>query len=125
MFKKIFKNIKKLFINDKNQDIQILEKHIQNIRKNPSLVQHANKRFLTLANDDCALILHAENQCEVIFTKLYDHDSQEFTINEELLMALAIFLKQKGFGEMLLSEFHRLALNKSEIFNDEQNAKEK
>jgi hypothetical protein len=40
-------------------------------------------------------------------------------------MALAIFLRQKGFSEMLLSEFQRLALNKSEIFNDEQNAKEK
>jgi hypothetical protein len=71
------------------------------------------------------LILHAENQCEVVFTKLYDQDQQDLTQNEELLMALAIFLKQQGFGEMLLSEFHKIALNNSTMFKDEENKKRK
>ena len=49
----------------------------------------------------------------------------DLTQNEELLMALAIFLKQQGFGEMLLSEFHKIALNNSTMFKDEENKKRK
>jgi hypothetical protein len=40
-------------------------------------------------------------------------------------MALAIFLKQPGFGEMLLTEFHKIALNNSNLFKDEENKKGK
>lgn len=44
-------------------------------------------------------------------------------MNEELLMALAIFLKQPGFGDMLISEFQKVALNNNKIFKDEKNEK--
>ena len=49
---------------------------------------------------------------------MYDSENQNFTMNEELLMALAIFLKQPGFGEMLISEFQKAALNNSSMFED-------
>lgn len=127
MLKLFLNKFKKLFIN--NQDFdgseERLSKKAKEVRKNPALIEKNNKRFLSLANDDCALILHAENQCEVVFTKLYDQDQQDLTQNEELLMALAIFLKQQGFGEMLLSEFHKIALNNSTMFKDEENKKRK
>jgi len=67
--------------------------------------------------------LHEENQCEVVFTKLYNEENQNFTVNEELLMALAIFLKQPGFGEMLISEFQKIALNNKKIFKEEKEEK--
>lgn len=123
--KKILDKIKNIFI--KKQIPESSEKRLtkveKNIRKNPSLVIKNNKRFLSLNDDDCALVLHAKNQCEVVFTKLYDANNQQITSNEQLLMALAIFLKQPGFGEMLLTEFHKIALNNSNLFKDEENKK--
>lgn len=123
MLKQFLNKFKKLFINsqDYNKSEELLSKKAKEVRKNPALIEKNNKRFLSLANDDCALILHAENQCEVVFTKLYDQNNQNLTQNEELLMALAIFLKQQGFGEMLLTEFHKIALNNTTIFKDEEN----
>lgn len=78
-----------------------------------------NKRFLSLSDNDCALVLHEDGQCEVIFTK-FDENNKNFTPNEELLMALTIFLKQKGFGDMLISEFQRVAMNNSKQLFENQ-----
>ena len=125
MFKKLlttFSNLKHIFIKDsdntpKDSEDQ-LSKAAKEVRKNPALIEKNNKRFLAFSDTDCALILHAENQCEVVFTKMYDSENQNFTMNEELLMALAIFLKQPGFGEMLISEFQKAALNNSSMFED-------
>lgn len=66
--------------------------------------------------------MHEDNQVEVIFTKYYEN-KQEITPNEELLMALTIYLKQPGFGEMLISEFHRIAEKNTKIFEDKNSIK--
>lgn len=121
-------NYKKLFVNESPQiDIKnnnIDEKKSKKLTpKKSSVAIHNGKRILALDNDDCALVLHDHGQCEVIFTK-YNKDDQNFTANEELLMALTIFLKQKGFGDMLISEFHRVAMNNSkELFDEEEKGK--
>lgn len=128
MFKKILERIKYIFIKDSNKepnDIEELSKAAEEVRKNPSLIERNNKRFLAFADTDCALILHGENQCEVVFTKMYNKENQDFTPNEELLMALAIFLKQPGFSDMLISEFQKAALNNSTMFEDKQENKNK
>ena len=83
-----------------------------------------NNRYLLMKNDDCALVLHNDNQVEVIFTKYYK-DNQDITPNEDLLMALAVYLKQPGFGEMLITEFHRIAMKNSKMFEEaKENTKE-
>lgn len=133
MFKKIlnqFLKLKHIFIKDSqlnntNYIEDQLSKAAKEVRKNPALIEKNNKRFLAFSDTDCALILHAENQCEVVFTKMYDGENQNFTMNEELLMALAIFLKQPGFGEMLISEFQKAALNNSSMFEDKEKIKNK
>lgn len=122
--KNYLNNYKKLFVNEFPQiDIKnnIDKKQFKKISsKKSSVAIHNGKRVLALDNDDCALVLHDQGQCEVIFTK-YNKDDQNFTANEELLMALTIFLKQKGFGDMLISEFHRVAMNNSkELFEEEK-----
>lgn len=132
MFKKfkinttLFLNkIKTLFVkeqqlvNENNIEIETPQRKIKNIKQaKTSVINNNGSRFLKLENSDCALIMHDQNQCEVVFTK-FDETNQNFTVNEELLMALTIFLKQPGFGDMLISEFHRVALNNSsEMFKD-------
>ena len=93
-------------------------------KKESALLYQNNKRILALSNTDCALVMHDNGQCEVIFTK-YNKDDQSFTPNEELLMALTIFLKQPGFGDMLIAEFQRVATNNSKkLFEKEENKEE-
>ena len=40
-------------------------------------------------------------------------------------MALAMYLKQPGFGDMLITEFHRIAMKNSNIFEQNNDIKEK
>ena len=80
-----------------------------NIIEKSSLINAKNGRFLKLDDDTCAIILHPGNNVEVIFTKLYDNEKQEITENEESLMALALFMKQPGFLELIKHEFRKIA----------------
>ena len=66
-------------------------------------------RFLKLKDSDCAMVMHEGGKVEIIFTKLYDPENQEITLDEQTLMALAMFLKQPGFGDMIRHEFNRIA----------------
>lgn len=68
------------------------------------------RRVMTLGASDCALVMHENNQCEVVFTK-YRDDSEGLTPNEELLMALTVFLKKPEFGEMLVGELNRIVMS--------------
>jgi hypothetical protein len=70
-----------------------------------------NSRFLELDNQSCAMIIHPNSKIEVVFTKLYDSENQRVTVEEETLMAIALFMKQPGFAELLRKEFHSLAMN--------------
>ncbi len=126
-YKKFFVK-ENLIINEKEQDTNKEKdkdkKIIDTNKKDTSIFYQNNKRLLALKNTDCALVMHDEGQCEVIFTKFRKED-QEFTSNEELLMALAIFLKQPGFGDMLISEFNRVAINNSnKMFKNNQDSDE-
>lgn len=69
----------------------------------------SNERFLKLKDDDCAIVLHDDNNVEVIFSRAYDVENQTITPNEETLMAIALFMKQPGFLEMMVDEFRKLA----------------
>ena len=106
----MLEKLKKIFIKD--------NKKSQNIKKSNSVEETVAGRFLKLGNKDCALIMHEDDQCEVVFTKLYNSENQNFTNNEEFLMALAIFLKQPGFGDMLVAEFRRVAIKNTKMFED-------
>lgn len=77
-----------------------------------------NERFLRLANQDCAIVLHADGNVEVIFTKAYDVENQTITPNEETLMAIAVFMKQPGFLEMIVDEFRKIAKEKIATLTD-------
>lgn len=70
-----------------------------------------NERLLKLENDSCAMVIHGGGKVEVIFTKLYDEENQRVTAEEELLMSIALFLRQPGFGELLRNEFHNIAMD--------------
>lgn len=84
-----------------------------NVIEESSLVKSKfGERFLKLSDDSCAIILHPGDNVEVIFTKLYDNENQQITPNEESLMALALFMKQPGFLEMIKNEFRKIAMEK-------------
>ena len=84
-----------------------------------SVVDKSNgERYLSLSNMDCAIVLHEDNKIEVIFTKAYDVENQTITENEQTLMALACFMKQPGFLEMIVSEFNKIALEKISTLTD-------
>jgi hypothetical protein len=68
------------------------------------------ERFLKLDDNTCALVIHPDNKIEVVLTKLYNKDTQEITETEETLMAMAIYLKQEGFADLLRHEFHKMAM---------------
>lgn len=115
---KIFSKIKDLFFSKVEQD-----QSAEETKKNSSVVYRNSNRFLSFRDSDCALILHQGNQVQVVFTKYY-RQNQDITPNQELLMALAMYLKQPGFGDMLISEFHRIAMKNSNIFKEVKEEKE-
>ena len=119
--KNILSKIKGLFI---SQQQDVTNKEVNTNNKPSSVVYKNNARFLSFKDSDCALILHQDNQVQVVFTKYY-HQKQEITPSQELLMALAMYLKQPGFGDMLITEFHRIAMKNSNIFEQNNDIKEK
>lgn len=116
----IFAKIKSLFVKDEETSSTKADQN--NAQRKTSVVYRNSNRFLKIGENDCGLILHEDNQVEVIFTKYYEN-KQEITPNEELLMALTIYLKQPGFGEMLISEFHRIAEKNTKLFEDKNSTK--
>lgn len=89
-----------------------------NVTKSAITYNKSNERFLKLRNDDCAIVLHDDDKVEVIFTKAYDVENQTITTNEETLMAIACFMKQPGFLEMIRDEFRKIAMNKIATLTD-------
>ena len=83
-----------------------------------AIYNKAGERFLKLKNDDCAIVLHEDDKVEVVFTKAYDVQNQTITDNEETLMAIACFMKQPGFLEMIRDEFRKIAMNKISTLTD-------
>lgn len=95
-----------------------------NIIEESSLVKsRSGERFLKLSDDSCAIVLHPGDNVEVIFTKLYDNETQQITPNEESLMALALFMKQPGFLEMIKNEFRKIAMEKIETLTEVEKRK--
>lgn len=92
------------------------------IKKSSIEYVNGNQRFLKLSDDSCAIVIHGDNKVEVVFTKLYDPENQTITENEEELMALALFMKQDGFLEMIINEFRKIAKEKiKELTKDDDN----
>lgn len=101
-----FKNRRK----NKNNNNDLIDKSGNVIEKSSLVESKRGERFLKLSDDSCAIILHPGDNVEVIFTKLYDNETQQITSNEESLMALALFMKQPGFLEMIKNEFRKIAM---------------
>ena len=90
-----------------------------NVLTQSSIYENDNFRYLRLKNDDCAIVIHGDNNVEVVFTKLYNKETQAITENEEQLMALALFMKQPGFLEMIIDEFRKIAEKQISILTKE------
>ena len=91
------------------------------IKKSSIEVNQNGKRFLKLDDSSCAIVLYDDNNVEVVFTKSYNDENQEITENEEVLMALALFMKQPGFLEMIVSEFRKIAMSKISTLTGDNN----
>jgi hypothetical protein len=93
-----------------------------NIIKESSIVYDKHeKRFLKLDDSTCAIVLYEDGNVEIVFTKSRNNVDQEITENEEILMALSLFMKQPGFLEMILTEFRKIAMEKITILTGEEN----
>ena len=79
---------------------------------------NGNDRYLRLGDSDCGIVLHSDGNIEVIFTKAYDVENQTITSNEETLMAMAVFMKQPGFLEMIVDEFRKIAKDRINTLTD-------
>lgn len=90
----------------------LTDKHGNVIEYSSLVKSKSGERFLKLSDNSCAIILHPGDNVEVVFTKLYDEEKQTITDNEESLMALALFMKQPGFLEMIKKEFRKIAMEK-------------
>lgn len=120
-------NIFKIFKKEKKEDTKETENVSKNdyvdpetgeVTKSAIIYDKNNDRLLKLDNDSCAIVMHKGGKVEVIFTKLYDNESQRVTEEEELLMSIAIFLRQPGFGELLRNEFHKIAMDNVSILTE-------
>ena len=74
----------------------------------PTFENKVGDRFLKLKDDDCGLVIHSDSTLEVVFTK-FKNDTQNISDTEEALMALAVFIKQPGFLDLILEEFRKIA----------------
>ena len=88
------------------------------VTKSAIAYDKAKDRYLKLSNSDCAIVLHGDENVEVIFTRSYDPENQSITPNEETLMALAVFMKQPGFLEMIVDEFRKIASQRMKSLTD-------
>ena len=77
-------------------------------KDNIEVITKSGERFFKLKDDDCGLVLHSDGEIEVLFTK-QDPRNTGFSDTEESLMALAVFVKQDGFLEMINDEFRKIA----------------
>ena len=109
----------------KKQSNNMVDEKGNILEKSALVYSKNNERFLKLSDDSCAIVLHPENKVEVIFTKLYDEENQKITNNEETLMALALFMKQPGFLEMILKEFRRIAMDRITALTETENENKK
>ena len=95
---------------------QIKQKNIQQ----SEYVDTINNRMLRLGNEDCAMIFHPHGKVQIVFTKFYNNETQQITPEEETLMAIAIFLKQPGFSELLRTEFNNIAIKNFKMLADDK-----
>ena len=109
------------FFKKKNKNKNLVDENGNVIEQSSLVNSKSGERFLKLSDDSCAIILHPGDNVEVVFTKLYDNENQQITPNEESLMALALFMKQPGFLEMIKTEFRKIAMEK--ITNLTENGK--
>lgn len=117
----MFNFIKKIFSKNKEISKNDLVDEQGNLIKKSSISTNKNgTRYLKLEDSSCAIVLYEDNNVEVIFTKSYDMKNQEITPNEETLMALALFMKQPGFLEMIVSEFRKIAMEKISTLTEEK-----
>ena len=99
----------------------LVDKNGKLIRESSISIDKHNKRFLKLDDQTCAIVLYPDNNVEVVFTKNYKNENQEITENEEVLMALALFMKQPGFLEMIITEFRKIAMEKITALTGDNN----
>jgi hypothetical protein len=96
-----------------------------NITESAIAYNKYDERFLKLKSEDCAIVLHDDDKVEIVFTKAYDVANQTITPNEETLMALACFMKQPGFLEMIRDEFRKIAMTRIATLTDNLDEKDK
>jgi len=95
-----------------------------NVTKSAIAYNKMNERFLRMKDSDCGIVLHDDNNVEVIFTKAYDMENQTITPNEETLMAIALFMKQPGFLDMIIDEFRKIARERIKVLTEDDKEKE-
>lgn len=117
MFKNLFKR-KNKSVTPAIQDY--IDPETGELTKSSVVYDKNNTRFLKLDNASCAMIMHPNGKIEVVFTKLYDEEKQQVTIEEETLMSIAMFMRQPGFAELLRKEFHNIAMKNISTFNEGQ-----
>lgn len=105
----------------KKSTVDLVDEKGKVIRESSIAIDKHNKRFLKLDDQSCAIVLYPDDNVEVIFTKNYKNENQEITNNEEVLMALALFMKQPGFLEMIISEFRKIAMEKITALTGDDN----
>lgn len=115
-------NFKNLF-KKQPKDLDLKDDKGNVIHKSSLSYENGDQRFLRLSDDSCAIVIHGDNNVEVVFTKEYDPVNQTITKNEEELMALALFMKQDGFLEMITDEFRKIAKEKIKYLTEENETK--
>ena len=115
-----FNKIKSVFSHSKNNK-DYIDPNTGETTKSAIHYNKMNERYLKLNNDTCAMVIHPGGKIEVIFTKLYDEESQMITPEEETLMSIALFLKQPGFADMLKYEFNKIATENISKLTEETN----
>lgn len=118
----MFKFLKNIFSKNKEEISKndLVDEKGNLIRKSSITTNKNGSRYLKLDDSSCAIILYEDNNVEVIFTKNYNNENQEITSNEEVLMSLALFMKQPGFIEMIISEFRKIAMEKISTLTGEK-----
>ena len=117
IFSRLFKKVKPT--NNEQSNIVDYFDSKTNERVESAVKYSDGYRYLRFDNDSCGIVLHNGGKVEVVFTKLTDSTNQRITLEEETLMAIAMFLQQPGFAEILRTEFHRIAKDNMNALNKE------
>ena len=118
----MFGFLKKIIKSDDNNHSSVTDLKDENgnvIKKSSVIYSKSKERYLKLNDDCCAMIIHPDDNIEIVFTKVYDRDEQKITDNEETLMSLALFMKQPGFGDMIKEEFRKIAMENISKLTDQ------